>query len=79
MFVTPMPRIGDVIAGRDALGRTLRVSAHPGSCRVVLSVWQEGVCLATVRLDAEGLERLGGVLTELAATLDPPNAYPEAG
>jgi hypothetical protein len=79
VFVTPVPRIGDVIAGRDALGRTLRVSAHPGCGRVVLSVWQEGACLATVRLDAEGLERLSGALAGLAATLDPPNAYPEAG
>jgi hypothetical protein len=79
MFVTAVPRIGDVLTGRDALGRTLRVSAHPGSGRLVLSIWQEGACLATVRLDAEGLERLSGVLAGLAATLDSPNAYPEAG
>lgn len=79
MFVTPVPRIGDVIAGRDALGRVLRVSAHPGSGRVVLSIWQEGDCLATVRLDAEGVERLADVLAGLSAVLDPPNAYPEAG
>lgn len=79
MFVTPVPRIGDVIAGCDVPGRVLRVSAHPGSGRVVLSVWQDGACLATVRLDVEAVERLGGVLTGLGVVLDPPNAYPEAG
>ena len=76
MFVTPVPRIGDVIAGQDALGRVLRVSAHPGSDRVVLSIWQEGSCLATVRLSGDDVDRLGQVLEALGATLDPPETYP---
>jgi hypothetical protein len=79
MFVTPVPRIGDVIAGRDALGRVLRVSSHPGSGRVVLSIWQDGTCLATVRLGDGEVERLTGVLGALGATLEAPRAYPEAG
>lgn len=79
MFVTPVPRIGDVVAGRDAMGRVLRISAHPSSDRVVLSIWQDGTCLATVRLAGEDLERLTTVLTGLGGTLEVPEAYPEAG
>lgn len=79
MFVTPVPRIGDVIVGRDALGRALRVSAHPDSDRVVLSIWQDGACLATVRLSGADVERLAQVLAGLGASLDVPGAYPEAG
>jgi hypothetical protein len=31
-------------------GRELRISGHPESDRVVLSIWQDGRCQATVRL-----------------------------
>jgi hypothetical protein len=48
--VTPLPSIGEVIAGQDVAGRELRISSHPESDRVVLSIWQSGRCLATVRL-----------------------------
>jgi hypothetical protein len=48
--VTPLPSIGDVIVGRDVAGRELRISGHPESDRLVLSIWQTGHCLATVRL-----------------------------
>ena len=48
--VTPLPSIGEVFAGQDAAGRELRISGHPNSDRVVLSIWQSGRCLATVRL-----------------------------
>jgi hypothetical protein len=50
LTVTPLPTIGDVVAGRDVAGRELRISGHPESDRVVLSIWQFGECLATVRL-----------------------------
>jgi hypothetical protein len=50
MFATPLPVNGDVVVGRDRAGRVLRVSGHPDLDRVVLSIWQEGQCLATVRL-----------------------------
>jgi hypothetical protein len=50
MFVTPLPSHSDVVVARDRAGRVLRVSAHPELDRVVLSIWQEGQCLATVRL-----------------------------
>ena len=48
--VTPLPSIGEVIAGQDVAGRELRISGHPDSDRLVLSIWQSGHCLATVRL-----------------------------
>jgi hypothetical protein len=48
--VTPLPSIGDVIAGQDVAGRELRIRGHPDSDRLVLSIWQSGRCLATVRL-----------------------------
>jgi len=48
--VTPLPAIGDVFSGQDAAGRELRISGHPESDRLVLSIWQSGHCLATVRL-----------------------------
>ena len=50
MSVTPAPRRGTVLVGRDVAGRALRVSAHPEHGRVVLSIWQGAQCLATVRL-----------------------------
>lgn len=48
--VTPLPSIGDVVPGQDVAGRELRISGHPDADRVVLSIWQSGRCLATVRL-----------------------------
>ena len=61
-----MPRIGDVVVGADAVGRVLRVSAHPSSDRVVLSIWQDGVCLGTLRLAGEDVPHLVAVLTAAA-------------
>jgi hypothetical protein len=72
MFVSPAPRIGDVIVGRDATGRVLRISAHPGNDRLVLSIWQEGACLATLRLAGDDVTNLVDVLTELSASLADP-------
>ena len=66
MFVTPVPSQGDVIVGRDRAGRVLRVSAHPELDRVVLSIWQEGQCLATVRLAAADVPDLVRVLVAAA-------------
>ena len=66
MFVTPVPSLGDVVVGRDRAGRVLRVSAHPELDRVVLSIWQEGQCLATVRLAAADVPDLVRVLVAAA-------------
>jgi len=64
--VTPAPTQGEVIIGRDATGRVLRVSSHPEVDRVVLSVWQGARCVATVRLAAEDIPAL---VRALQATL----------
>ncbi|WP_432573053.1 hypothetical protein [Kineococcus sp. SYSU DK005] len=62
-----------VLRDADRAGRALRVSAHPDAARVVLSTWQGGTCVSTVRLDrAEVVE----LLAALGAALLPP---PEPG
>jgi hypothetical protein len=66
MTISPLPRHGDVAVGRDVAGRTLRVSGHPESGRVVLSIWQDTVCRATVRLLAEDVPHLVEMLTRSA-------------
>jgi hypothetical protein len=72
MFATPVPSHGDVLVGRDRAGRVLRVSSHPEFGRVVLSIWQEGQCLATVRLAPGDVPDLVRVL--VAAAVDQPGA-----
>jgi hypothetical protein len=66
--VTPLPSIGDVVPGRDVAGRELRISGHPDSDRVVLSIWQDGRCQATVRLARADVP---DVISALAAGLVP--------
>lgn len=68
MFVNPLPAHGDVVVGRDAVGRVLRVSGHPDLDRVVLSIWQEGRCLGTVKLSREDVP---GLVRVLEGALDP--------
>jgi hypothetical protein len=63
-----MPSRGDVVVGRDRAGRVLRVSAHPDVGRIVLSIWQEGTCIATLRLAPGDVPDLVRVLS--AAALD---------
>ena len=63
MFVAPVPSQGDIFVGRDAVGRVLRVSAHPDLDRVVLSIWQGERCLATVRLATADVPDLVRTLT----------------
>jgi hypothetical protein len=82
--VSPLPRHGDVVVGRDVSGRTLRVSGHPESGRVVLSIWQDSVCRATVRLATEDVPDVVAMLTRSAiATQDedgtPGAAWDDAG
>jgi len=63
MTVSPLPARGTTIVGRDAGGRTLRVSSHPHVGRVVLSIWQDATCVATVRLAEEDVPELVRALT----------------
>src|SRR4051812_30980476 len=68
-YVTPLPAIGDVIAGRDVAGRALRISGHPESDRLIVSIWQDGHCQATVRLAPADIPE---VTRALIAGLVPP-------
>ena len=67
--MSPLPRDGAILAGRDRAGRTLRIARHAGTRRVVLSVWQDTTCVATVRLAPEDVATL---LAELARLLPSP-------
>ncbi|WP_432512229.1 MULTISPECIES: hypothetical protein [Kineococcus] len=59
-----------VVRDADRPGRAVRVTTHPEADRVVLSTWQDAVCVSTVRLDrAEVVE----LLTALGAALLPPD------
>jgi len=64
--VSPLPVHGDVIVGRDAAGKLLRVSRHAELDRVVLSIWDGGRCAATLRLATGDVPE---VVRVLAATL----------
>jgi hypothetical protein len=55
-----------VVVGRDRAGRVVRVSGHPEHDRIVLSIWQEGQCLATVRLAADDVPDLVRALVAAA-------------
>jgi hypothetical protein len=66
MTVSPLPQHGDVVVGRDVARRTLRVSGHPESGRVVLSIWQDSVCRATVRLAPEDVPDVVAMLARTA-------------
>jgi hypothetical protein len=61
--VSPLPAHGTVLVGRDRVGRSLRVSAHPTAGRVVLSIWQDATCVATVRLAEDDVPDLVAALT----------------
>jgi hypothetical protein len=74
MFATPLPSHGDVVVGRDRAGRVLRISGHPEHDRVVLSIWQEGHCLATVRLAAADVPELVRALVAAAVQVPPGSA-----
>ncbi len=76
MGVTPLPRRGTVLCGRDADARMLRVSFHPEADRVVISIWDHDICKATLRLAPEDVPELVRGLT--ASLLTPQNA-PESG
>lgn len=68
MTVSPLPRDGATFSGRDRMGRTLRIARHADTERVVLSIWQDGTCVATVRLAPTDVVDL---VAELTRTLLP--------
>ncbi|QQS02512.1 MAG: hypothetical protein IPK37_09555 [Austwickia sp.] len=58
MKVPQLPVAGALIADEERAGRYLRVSSHPEFDRVVLSVWQDDECMATLRLDRQSVSDL---------------------
>lgn len=76
MGVTPLPRRGTVLAGRDAAARMLRVSYHPELARVVVSIWDHDICIATLRLAPEDVPEL---VRGLTASLVAPEGRPASG
>jgi len=77
--VSPLPRDGATLAGRDRGGRTLRIARHAETERVVLSVWQDQTCVATVRLAPEDVAALVEELTRLLPRQEPAAEHPRAG
>jgi hypothetical protein len=63
MTISPIPRRGSTLLGRDTAGRRLRVSSHPDAGRVVLSIWQDDICRATLRLAEEDVPELVAMLS----------------
>ena len=72
MTISPIPRRGSTLLGRDTAGRRLRVSSHPDAGRVVLSIWQDDICRATLRLAEEDVPAL---VKMLSASLIEPHAH----
>jgi hypothetical protein len=64
------------IAGRDTAGRILRISRHAELDRVVLSIWDAGRCVGTVRLATEDVPEL---VRALVGTLVPDVPPPGRG
>jgi hypothetical protein len=48
-------------------GRALRVTWHPETQLLVLSVWRDEVCIATHRLEASELPRFAHLITDTMA------------
>ena len=63
--------------GRDTAGRRLRVSSHPDAGRVVLSIWQDDICRATLRLAEEDVPELVRMLS--SSLIQTPAAESDVG
>ena len=63
--------------GRDRAGRRLRVSSHPDAGRVVLSIWQDDIRRATLRLAEEDVPELVKMLS--SSLVQPSNQESDAG
>jgi hypothetical protein len=59
---SPLPSTGEVFLDARGDGRALRVTRHPQSGLVVLSLWRDGSCVGTFRLPVEEVPDLVEVL-----------------
>jgi hypothetical protein len=62
--VTSLPLAGEVFLDSRGSGRALRVSWHPESDLVVLSLWQGDTCTGTFRLPVEDVPDLVDALRD---------------
>lgn len=76
MSVSPLPRRGGVLMDLRTEGRVLRVSAHPESGSVVLSMWRAGYCVGTHQIAAADvpdlIKMLAASLVDASPTARPP-------
>lgn len=56
-----------VFSDARGAGRALRVTWHPETQLLVLSVWRDEICIATHRLEASELPRFAHLLTDTMA------------
>jgi hypothetical protein len=74
MGVSPLPRSGGVQFDRRDAGRALRVSAHPESDSVVVSIWRGDRCVATHQMATadvpEFIQMLASAMVPASATRD---------
>ena len=60
---TPLPAAGEVFLDARGGNRALRVSWHTEADVVVLSLWRDGTCAASFRLDVVEVPELIAVLS----------------
>jgi hypothetical protein len=65
-FPIPAPRYAEVFVDPRDEGRALRVSWHPESRTVVLSLWRSGRCIGTHRIGGADVPRLVRALAQAA-------------
>lgn len=70
-----MPKRGEVFFDHRRPGRSLRLSPHPDSGVVVLSIWNGGVCQATFQLPGDQV----AAFAETLCTTSPPDTPPPPG
>jgi len=71
MGISPLPRRGGVHFDQRDAGRALRVSAHPETGLVTISIWRGDHCVATHQLATADVPDL---IQLLASSLVPPAA-----
>lgn len=68
MTVSPLPLRGGVHFDPRDDGRALRVTAHPETGTVTLSIWRHDVCVATHQFDIDEVPELIELLARAMRT-----------
>lgn len=71
--MTPLPGPGRWVADGRGEGRAIRVSSHPESGFLIVSIWRAGMCVGTVQLrPSEAADVIGALSSSLAALIAEP-------